>query len=79
MTQVSHSFPEFDLRPVPPRKRRRLLLERFEELDPGAGFVVVLDKHPLPLIHWLSEHRFGDFEGSFLERGFTWRVLIRRR
>lgn len=79
MTQLSHSPPELDLRPIAPREHRRRLLERFERLDPGAAFVLVLDKHPLPLVHWLSEHRFGEFEGSFLERGFTWRVLIRRR
>lgn len=79
MTRLSHSFPDFDLRPVHPRERRRRLLQRFERLDPGTGFVLVVDEHPLPLIHWLSERRFGEFEGSFLERGFTWRVLIRRR
>ena len=70
---------ELDLRRVSTAQRRRTLLQRFDQLRSGDTLVLVSDSHPLPLVHWLSNERFGGFRGSFLEQSPLWRVEITRR
>jgi uncharacterized protein (DUF2249 family) len=70
---------ELDLRKVAHSHRRRTLLRRFDQLQPGDVLLLVSDSHPLPLVHWLSNERFGGFRGTFLEQTPVWRVEITRR
>jgi len=60
------------------RHRRRAVLEAFDRLRPGDSLVLRYDRHPLPILFSLTEDRFGQFTGRFLERGPIWRVLITR-
>ncbi len=70
---------ELDLREVAHSRRRRTLLRRFDQLQPGDVLLLVSDSHPLPLMHWLSNERFGGFRGTFLAQKPVWRVEITRR
>ena len=70
---------ELDLRQVATERRRRTLLKRFDQLHKGEALVLVSDSHPLPLIHWLSNERFGGFRGTFIEQSPVWRVELIRR
>ena len=70
---------ELDLRDVAHSRRRRTLLSRFDQLRPGDVLMLVSDSHPLPLMHWLSNERFGGFRGTFLSETPVWRVEITRR
>lgn len=70
---------ELDLRRVAAARRRRTLLQRFDQLRTGDTLVLVSETHPLPLVHWLSNERFGGFRGTFVEQSPLWRVEITRR
>lgn len=69
---------ELDASKLRPQGRRRAILEAFDKLPRGESLVLRFDRHPLPLVYFLSEDRFGQFTGRFLERGPSWRVLITR-
>lgn len=70
---------ELDLREVDRTRHRSELLQRFDRLEAGDALVLISDRHPLPLVHWLSNQRFGGFRGAFLEQTPRWRVEITRR
>jgi uncharacterized protein (DUF2249 family) len=69
---------ELDASKLRSQGRRRAILEAFDKLARGESLILRFDRHPLPLIFFLSEDRFGQFTGQFLERGPDWRVLITR-
>jgi uncharacterized protein (DUF2249 family) len=69
---------ELDASKLRPQGRRRAILEAFDKLARGESLVLRFHRHPLPLVFFLSEDRFGKFTGQFLERGPAWRVLITR-
>ena len=73
------SHRELDLRSIPRMRQRRALLESFDRLEPGDALMVISERHPLPLVHWLSTERFGAFRGAFLDQTPFWRVEITRR
>ncbi|SDJ68867.1 Uncharacterized conserved protein, DUF2249 family [Halovenus aranensis] len=52
-----------DVRDLRPQRRHEVLLETFDELDAGEGFVLINDHDPKPLYH-----RFDAEEGP----EFTW-------
>lgn len=68
---------EFDVRDMPPRKRHSVLLETFELLSPGEGFVLVNDHDPKPLYHELRSTRGDIFEWEYRSReSSAWKVEI---
>lgn len=70
---------ELDLGNVARDRQRSELLQRFDGLEAGDALVLISDRHPLPLVHWLAGQRFGGFRGAFLEQTPRWRVEITRR
>lgn len=72
--------PELDVRSLPPPKRHPEIFGAFDGLKPGAGFVLVNDHDPKPLLYQFQTERPGQFEWSALEAGPTrFRIEIRRR
>jgi len=69
---------ELDASKLRSQVRRRAILEAFDNLARGDSLILRFDRHPLPLIFFLSEDRFGQFTGRFLQREPVWRVLITR-
>lgn len=68
-----------DIRRVPPPQRHPLIFSLFEELQPGAGFILVNDHDPKPLYYQFQAERTGEFTWDYLEHGpETWRVRIGR-
>ncbi|MFB6189902.1 MAG: DUF2249 domain-containing protein [Halapricum sp.] len=59
----------FDVRELPPQRRHTVLIDTFERLDPGEGFVLVNDHDPKPLYHELRS-TYGDVVGwEYRSRG----------
>lgn len=71
--------PDLDVRPFAPAQRHRLIFETYDELAPGAGFVLINDHDPRPLGYQLEAEHPGEFTWDYLEAGPTvWRVRIGR-
>lgn len=67
----------FDVRSMPPQQRHRVLLETFDTLEPGEGFVFVNDHDPKPLSHELRSTRGETFDWEYLHReSQEWKVEI---
>ncbi|WP_049928748.1 DUF2249 domain-containing protein [Halopiger goleimassiliensis] len=68
-----------DVRDLKPQRRHGVLLEIFDELDAGEGFVLVNDHDPKPLYHELRSMH-GDVVGWEYERedDGEWRVAIEK-
>jgi uncharacterized protein (DUF2249 family) len=77
-TDTNHAdLIEFDVRELPPQKRHEVLLETFEMLDPGDGFVLVNDHDPKPLSHELRSIHGDVFEWEYRSRDpQAWNVEI---
>ncbi|WP_417447969.1 DUF2249 domain-containing protein [Halopenitus salinus] len=76
---LAAALPDFDVRVMPPQRRHEVLLEGFDELAPGEGFVLVNDHDPKPLYHELRSTRGETFEWEYLdEGGREWRVAIEK-
>nr|WP_233340481.1 DUF2249 domain-containing protein [Haloprofundus sp. MHR1] len=76
---AADALPDFDVRVMPPQRRHEVLLEGFDELAPGEGFVLVNDHDPKPLYHELRSTRGETFEWEYLdEGGREWRVAIEK-
>ncbi len=66
-------------RTIPPAVRHAQILETFEALAPGAGFVLVNDHDPRPLSYQFAAERPGAFTWDYRESGpEVWRVRIGR-
>ena len=74
MHEVSN---ELDVRRIAPPERHRLIFETFENLGPGAFFVLVNDHDPRPLYYQFAAERPGTFTWDYQEQGpRVWRVRI---
>ncbi|MFB6138901.1 MAG: DUF2249 domain-containing protein [Halosimplex sp.] len=70
---------EFDVREMAPQRRHEVLLDTFDRLDPGEGFVLVNDHDPKPLYHELRSTRGETFEWEYADRDpGEWRVEIEK-
>lgn len=65
-----------DLESIRPRERYRHVLKAFDAIAPGGVLELTATTHPLPLIYRLSDDRFGQFVGEFVQRAPEWRVRI---
>ncbi len=71
--------PQLDVRPEPPARRHALIFDTYEQLDAGAGFVLINDHDPKPLYYQFAAEHEGEFSWDYLEQGPTvWRVRIGR-
>jgi uncharacterized protein (DUF2249 family) len=68
-----------DVRSEPPARRHELIFHTYDELQPGAGFVLVNDHDPKPLWYQFEAEHKGAYTWDYLEQGpETWRVRIGR-
>ena len=66
-----------DVREIAPRTRHPLIFQTFDQLQPGAAFVLVNDHDPQPLYYQLSFERKDEFTWEYLEQGpEVWQVRI---
>ncbi len=65
-----------NLQAIRPRDRYRHVLDAFDAIEPGGVLELRATAHPLPLIYRLSDDRFGQFLGEFIQRDPHWRVRI---
>jgi uncharacterized protein (DUF2249 family) len=73
-------LPELDVRSVPHARRHDSIFALYDELVPGAGFVLVNDHDPKPLNYQFEAQFQGQYSWQYLEAGPTvWRVRIGRR
>ena len=80
---TEHTMPttdsQLDVRTEPPARRHELIFDTYDQLDPGAGFVLVNDHDPKPLYYQFAAEHPGQFSWEYLEQGPTvWRVRIGR-
>lgn len=61
---------------IRPRERYRHILDAFDAIEPGGVLELRTNTHPLPLLYRLSDDRFGQFVGEFIQRDPLWRVRI---
>ena len=68
---------ELDVRPCPPAERHRLIFEKFDELEPGAAFVLINDHDPKPLYYQFAAEHDGEFRWEYQQKGpVVWRAAI---
>src|SRR5690606_9289672 len=66
-----------DVRDLAPARRHELILERYQALQPGDGYVLVNDHDPKPLYYQFAAEYPGRFSWDPLEEGpEVWRVRI---
>ena len=71
--------PLLDVRTEEPARRHELIFERFNNLQPGDGYVLVNDHDPKPLYYQFAAEHAGNFTWEYLEQGpEVWRVDIGR-
>jgi uncharacterized protein (DUF2249 family) len=69
-----------DVREIAPRERHPLIFQTFDQLQPGAAFVLVNDHDPKPLYYQFSFERNSEFTWEYLEQGpEVWQVRICKR
>jgi uncharacterized protein (DUF2249 family) len=74
---AAETIRSLDVRQIPPPRRHELIFETFENLAPGAAFVLVNDHDPKPLFYQFKAEREGQFSWDYAEQGpTTWRVCI---
>jgi uncharacterized protein (DUF2249 family) len=74
---ITECAPALDVRPHPPAERHRLIFEKFDNLKPGAAFILINDHDPKPLYYQFAAEHEGAFSWNYLERGpVAWRVAI---
>jgi uncharacterized protein (DUF2249 family) len=70
---------QLDVRTEPPARRHELIFDTYDQLEPGAGFVLVNDHDPKPLYYQFAAEHAGQFSWDYLEQGpQVWRVRIGR-
>ncbi|MFP4591716.1 MAG: DUF2249 domain-containing protein, partial [Halobacteriales archaeon] len=73
------THPTFDVRDLVPQRRHEALLETFDGLVPGEGFVLVNDHDPKPLFHELRSMYGETFAWAYERRGEEgWRIAIEK-
>lgn len=71
--------PDFDLevRHLAPAKRHALIFEKYHELEPGQGFILINDHDPKPLYYQFAFEYKDLFTWDAIEEGpEVWRVRI---
>jgi uncharacterized protein (DUF2249 family)/hemerythrin-like domain-containing protein len=75
----TRSEPDLDVRDMPPAQRHEAIFATYEDLAPGAAFVLVNDHDPKPLRYQFQAERAGRFTWEALVAGpEVWRVRIGR-
>lgn len=70
---------DLEVRHLIPAERHRIIFEKWFELAPGAGYVLVNDHDPKPLYYQFAAEHAGEFTWDPVEEGPTvWRVRIGR-
>ena len=70
---------DLDVRDLIPAERHRIIFEKWFELTPGSGYVLVNDHDPKPLYYQFAAEHPGRFTWDVVEDGPTvWRVRIGR-
>lgn len=70
---------ELDVRTEPPAHRHALIFDTYEQLGPGAGFVLVNDHDPKPLYYQFMAEHPGEVDWQYVEEGpEVWQVRIGR-
>ena len=54
-----------DVADTPSRDRKRWVLDLVDGMPRGGVVSVIFDDHPLPLLDWLADARFGEFSAGF--------------
>ena len=68
---------DLDVRHLIPAERHRIIFEKWFELAPGAGYVLINDHDPKPLYYQFAAEHSGEFSWDVVEDGPTvWRVRI---
>lgn len=71
------SDPTLDIRPVEPRDRHPMIFARWDNLDPGDGFLLVNDHDPVPLYYQFQAEKPGQVTWDYVEAGpDVWQVRI---
>jgi uncharacterized protein (DUF2249 family) len=66
-----------DLREIFPLDRHPLVFQTFDQLQPGAALILVIDHDPMPLYYQFTTKRAYAFRWKYLEQGpKVWRVRI---
>lgn len=69
--------PTLDIRPVEPRDRHPMIFARWDELNPGDGFLLVNDHDPVPLYYQFQAEKPGQVTWDYVESGpDVWQVRI---
>lgn len=72
--------PLLDIRAIAPMYRHPLIFDKFNDLQPGEGFVLVNDHNPKPLYYQFQAELTDQFTWDYLEEGpQAWRVRIGRK
>jgi uncharacterized protein (DUF2249 family) len=70
---------DLDVRHLIPAERHRVIFEKWFELAPGAGYVLINDHDPKPLSYQFAAEHAGEFTWDAVEEGpEVWRVRIGR-
>jgi uncharacterized protein (DUF2249 family) len=71
--------PVLDVRDLAPARRHETIFAAYQDLAPGAGFMLVNDHDPKPLRYQFEAEHAGQFTWQYLESGpQAWRVRIGR-
>jgi uncharacterized protein (DUF2249 family) len=66
-----------DVRSLPPKDKHPTIFETFDDLAPGAHFIIINDHDPKPLYYQFEAERPGELEWEYLEEGpEVWRVKL---
>lgn len=70
---------DLEVRHLIPAERHRIIFEKWFELAPGAGYVLINDHDPKPLYYQFAAEHPGEFTWDPVEEGpEVWRVRIGR-
>ena len=79
MLLQSDDGPVVDVRGLPCGVRRAAIMDLFDGLQSGEGFVIVNDHYPAPLRGHFESRTTCAFTWDYVERGPTaWRVRVTR-
>lgn len=69
-----------DVRELPPRERHPMIFQAFEDLVPGATFLLINDHDPKPLFYQFQAERGGEVSWEPQEEGpERWVIRIGKR
>ncbi len=68
---------ELEVRHLAPAQRHELILQRYHDLRPGSGYILINDHDPKPLYYQFAAEYPGKFTWDPIEEGpEVWRVRI---